>query len=97
MDHWQLYFKRGDKVTWRAIEDDCILLHLESGFYYTISGIGRFIWESLDGATQLPAIHSAILERYEVDAEAAKNDILEIINDLLKEDLVEYETNLTQV
>jgi len=80
-------FKRNERVTWRVLEGDCILLHLDSGVYYTLNHVGRFLWESLDGKRSLLDIHEAILDRYEVDAERVKSDLLEILEDLVKEDL----------
>ncbi|MGA7875422.1 MAG: PqqD family protein [Desulfoferrobacter sp.] len=92
MDDWKVCFKRGSKVTWRIFENECILLNLDTGFYYTLSDVGRFIWESLEGLKQLSEICEAITAKYNVDPETAKNDLLEIMQDLKKEHLVEYET-----
>ncbi len=91
MDDWKVCFKRGSKVTWRIFESESILLNLDTGFYYTLSDVGRFIWESLDGSKQLPEICEAITNKYDVDSETAKNDLLDIIQDLKNEHLVEYE------
>ena len=82
-------FKRNGRVTWRVLEGDCILLHLDSGVYYTLNSAGRFVWESLDGKKSLSDIHEAMLDRYEADREGVKGDLLEILEDLMKEDLVE--------
>jgi len=82
-------FKRNERVTWRVLEGDCILLHLDSGVYYTLNSAGRFVWESLDGKKSLSDIHEAMLDRYEADREGVKGDLLEILEDLMKEDLVE--------
>ena len=82
-------FKRNGRVTWRVLEGDCILLHLDSGVYYTLNSAGRFVWESLDGKKSLSDIHEAMLDRYEADRESVKGDLLEILEDLIKEDLAE--------
>jgi hypothetical protein len=90
MDIWEGYFKRNDKVAWRVLEDKCILLHLNSGIYYTLNEAGKFIWESFDGKKQLTEIHREMVDRYDVDKETAKSDILEVVQDLMNEDLVTY-------
>ena len=41
MEFWEVYFKRNKEVVWRTLGDDCILLHLESGIYYTLNEEGR--------------------------------------------------------
>jgi hypothetical protein len=89
MELWESSVKRSDKVAWRGMEDDCILLHLDTGFYYTLNEVGRFLWESCDGKKKLRTIHEELLESYDVDPETAKKDVLEITEDLVKEGLVE--------
>lgn len=89
MELWESYLKKSDKVTWRGMEDDCILLHLDTGIYYTLNEVGRFLWESCDGKRKLRMIFEELLEHYEVDPETAKKDIFEIVEDLVKEGLVE--------
>lgn len=91
MDDWKVCFKRGGKVTWRVFENECILLNLDTGFYYTLSDVGRFIWESIEDSKPLSEICEAITNKYNVDYRTAKNDLLDIIQDLKKEHLVEYE------
>jgi len=93
MNHLQSCFVRNSDVSWKTLEDKCILLHLSSGYYYTLNEVGRFLWESLDGKKKLEEIYKEIINHYSVDTETAKNDILKIIQNLTKEGLVEeYET-----
>jgi hypothetical protein len=91
MDLWNAHFKVNDGVVWRVLGNDCLLLHLSTGVYYTLNEVGRFLWESFDGKRTLAELHREILDRYEVDEEAVKQDILEIMEDLIKEDLVKYD------
>ena len=84
-------FQKGEKVVWRALDKDCILLHLTSGIYYTLNEVGTFLWKSFDGKRRLQDIYEEMLDRYEVDPEAAKNDLFELMEDLVKEGLVTYD------
>ena len=93
MDLWGGYFKRNKDVVWRTLGDDCILLHLESGTYYTLNEGGRLLWELLEGRSTLGEVQAKIMEQYEVDAEIIRGDLSEIIEDMIKEDLVEYDEN----
>lgn len=93
MDLWECYFRKNEKVTWRILGKECILLHLKSGIYYTLNEGGRLLWESLDGKKRLTEIQEIIMDQYEVDAETVKQDITEIVKDLIQENLVEYEKN----
>jgi hypothetical protein len=78
--------KNGD-VSWRSIEGNCVLLHLVSGVYYTLDSVGRFIWESLDGEKPLADVLKEVLDRYDVEETKAREDLLEIVDDLLREEL----------
>ncbi|MBI4775650.1 MAG: PqqD family protein [Deltaproteobacteria bacterium] len=89
MDAWELRFKRGSEVTWSEIEDECVLLHLSTGRYYTLNEVGRFMWKSLDGKKSLSELHRSVIREYDVDEQSAKQDILEVVQDLLKEGLLE--------
>lgn len=89
MDRLERSFRRSEKIAWRVVEADGVLLNLATGYYYTLNDVGRFLWESLDAAKKLSDIQQEILDHYDVDPETAKNDILGLIEDLLKEGLVE--------
>ena len=93
MEFWEVYFKRNKDVVWRTLGDDCILLHLESGIYYTLNEEGRMLWEALDGENKLAEIRAKIMEHYEVDAGTIQKDLIEIMEDLIKENLVEHDKN----
>jgi len=93
MEFWETYFKRNKEVVWRTLGDDCILLHLESGIYYTLNEEGRMLWEALDGKNNLAEIRSKMMEQYDVDGGTIQKDLIEIIEDLIKEDLVKYDKN----
>ncbi len=87
-DMMQRYVKRNDKVSFRDFDSECILLHLDSGCYYTLNGVGRFIWQQLNPCTQLAAVHAAIQDHFAVNAKQAESDLNELIDHLLSEDLV---------
>ena len=78
---------RSVDVSWRSIEGNCVLLHLVSGVYYTLDTVGRSIWESLDGEKPLADVLEEVLARYDVEEAKAREDLLEIVDDLLREEL----------
>jgi hypothetical protein len=89
MELLKRYFRRNRNVSWRKLENKCILLHLDSAMYYTLDQVGSFIWEAMDGKTPLQAIHKQIVDQYDIDADTAKSDFLGFVEDLIEEDLVE--------
>ena len=81
--------RRHGNVTWRSLEKDAVLLNLDSGTYYTLNEVGIFLWEHLNGDTPVRNLVEQVVEHYEVDPETARQDILELLEDLLREKLVE--------
>ena len=51
---------------------------------YTLNETGALAWSLLDGAHTLAEIHQQILAEYAVDAEQARQDLLELIEQLQK-------------
>jgi hypothetical protein len=51
------------------------------------------LWEVLDGENKLAEIRAKIMEQYEVDAGTIQKDLIEIMEDLIKENLVEHDKN----
>jgi hypothetical protein len=56
---------------------------------FALNGIGVYVWELLDGERTLEAVLTAILERYEVGADQAKQDLGSFIARLSEAGIVE--------
>ncbi|WP_027052706.1 PqqD family protein [Mesorhizobium erdmanii] len=55
--------------------DGLALLNLKSNIYYSLNGVGAFIWELIQEPKTIGDIQGAVLERYNVDAERCKADV----------------------
>lgn len=51
---------------------------------YTLNETGAFIWERLDGKSTLAEIISCMQSEFDVDAEKAKNDLLDFVTEMEK-------------
>ena len=51
---------------------------------YTLNETGAFIWERLDGKSNLAEIISCMQSEFDVDAETAKNDLLAFVTEMEK-------------
>ena len=79
--------KRGEDTPWNIVDDEVVLLNLDSGHYYSLNESGRRIWELLDGENTIPDIISVICKEFDVAQEDAAKDIDTLINGLLEEKL----------
>jgi Coenzyme PQQ synthesis protein D (PqqD) len=64
-----------EDVVWREVGDELVVLHMKTTTYLTINGSGRTLWDRLvDGAT-LDELVAALVERYGIGTEQAKQDV----------------------
>lgn len=66
-----------------------VLLHLESGVYYGLNGVGSQIWEVLTEKTTLQEIVNHLEGMYDVDRSVLEDDVLELVSDLVDAGLVD--------
>ena len=75
-------------VSSRRLEDDQILVHMDTGFCFALEGVGVRIWEMLaDGATA-ESVVEGLLAEYEVDRERVVRDVDALLEELIQHDLV---------
>jgi hypothetical protein len=75
----QAVFARSPRMVSRRIAGECVLVPLAArgadlDSIYNLNRVGAFIWERLDGQTPGEAIVAALVESFEVDAQAAGRD-----------------------
>ncbi|KAA3448975.1 PqqD family protein [Mesorhizobium sp. SARCC-RB16n] len=94
-------------MNWNPSEHDCIsatkdavacefgeglaLLNLRSNIYYSLNGVGAFIWELIQEPKPIADIRSAVLARYNVDAERCKADVDALLKGLAETGLARLE------
>ncbi|MDG4882477.1 MULTISPECIES: PqqD family protein [unclassified Mesorhizobium] len=60
------------------------LLHLKSNIYYSLNGVGAYIWELIQEPRPILDIRSAVIARYDVDAERCKADVEGLLKGLIE-------------
>ena len=81
--------KRGAKATFQVVAEEAILIHMDTGTYYSLNRVGTEFWERLDGAQTLRQHAAALAEKYNVDQAMVVGDLLELAEKLAAEYLVE--------
>ncbi|MDX8477190.1 PqqD family protein [Mesorhizobium sp. VK24D] len=64
--------------------DGLALLHLKSNIYYSLNGVGAYIWELIQEPRSILDIRSAMLARYDVDAERCNADVEGLLKGLIE-------------
>lgn len=75
-------------VLFQQLQDEAVLLNLDSGQYFGLDEVGTRIWNLLAESKALPQIVSAIVEEYEVDSARCEADLLKLLHDLEAQGLV---------
>lgn len=75
-------------VAFRIIDGEAIVVNLKKSNFHTLNPVATFIWNNLDGKTQVQEIIKNISNEFDVEPDLARKDCLEFLNDLLNEGLI---------
>lgn len=74
-----------------SMEGETVLLDLSTGRYYTLNRLGSFIWEHCNGHSSISDIHTILCDRFDVASERALDDLVALVNQLVREGLLQHE------
>lgn len=78
-----------DKIAWRIIDEEAVILNLDTGLYYSLDKMGTKIWQLLSEGKSLEDTIDMIASEYEEEEEQRiKHDLLDLVCKLKKEDLI---------
>jgi hypothetical protein len=75
-------------VAAKVIDGEAIIMDLTSGAYYSMTGVGAYVWEIIEREQNYAAMLDGILARYNVDVSRARVDLDALIQSLLADGLV---------
>jgi hypothetical protein len=76
------------QVMSRLVDDETVLLDLESGMYFGLDGVGKRIWDSVTEGRSIGEIAAVITAEYEVDEVRAQADVIAFTSDLVERGLL---------
>jgi hypothetical protein len=75
------------EATFQEVAGEAILIHLNTGVYYSLNEVGTSFWNLLDGQRSIAACADLIAAEYDAPREVILADLLELSADLVKEGL----------
>jgi hypothetical protein len=81
-------FKPMPHVAWRRVEEESVLLNVDTSEYYSLDPVGTRIWELLGKGEALDAVAEGLAKDYGISKDRAAKDAQEFVSDLLKESLI---------
>lgn len=79
---------RSPKATYEVVAGEAILIHLDTGAYFSLNAIGTEFWQMLDGQQTIHDHATTLATQYGVDVPMVVADLLELANKMVPEDLV---------
>jgi hypothetical protein len=77
-----------DEVVSCDLDGEAAILNLKDGVYYGLDPVGAKIWNLIQKPRVLKEVIEIICDEYDVDKDRCKNDIFELIEELLENGLV---------
>ena len=72
-------------VAWRRVDNEVLVLHLRTGYYYSLNDSGARLWEELAGGATLARACAQLEKEFTVDSVTARADAEQIVAELCRE------------
>jgi len=76
-----LLISRNPEQLFSEIDNEVVMLNIQSGEYYSLNSIGSAIWKMLSIPSTFEALIKSLMEDYNVDRVTCENDTNEFIEE----------------
>lgn len=83
--------RTSDDAVFRDLEGEGVVLNLSTGIYFGLNDVGTRIWQLIDQYGALTTVRDSLVREFEVDAETAAHDLVELVGQLAERGLVTVE------
>jgi hypothetical protein len=84
----QSRYVRSDRILWRRTMDGVVVLPVEHGEYFDLTGTGLVLWELLGTPHTVDEAAAALLARYEGSPGQVAADLAPVLEDLVRRQAV---------
>ena len=78
-----------EEVLVSGLEEESVLLNLESEHYYGLDEVGTRMFSVLTTSNSIEAAFDTLIEEYDVDQEVLRQDLISLVDQLVSKGLVE--------
>lgn len=83
----QMLQRRPDML-FSSIDDEVVMMSVESGEYYGLNAVASRIWELLESPCTFGRLVNQLLREFDIDEETCRRDVLVFLDRMLKKDLI---------
>lgn len=83
--------KISDNVLFQEIDNEYVLLNMETELYFGLNDIGAMAWQIISQEGTTDTLIEKLMSEYNVPAEILTNDIYQLLDELNKEQLITIE------
>ena len=76
-------------VLMRELDGEAVVLNLNSERYFSLDEVGTRIWTLLTTSESIQAAYDGLMAEFDVDPERLRQDISDLIGELVEDGLVE--------
>jgi len=88
-DLWNRFPAARGRLSHRQIDNEKVVLDLDRGTFFTLTEVAAFVWDRIDGRRTAEQLLNEVIEQYDVAELVARADLQELIEDLVREGLIE--------
>jgi hypothetical protein len=77
-----------DDVLISNLQDESVILNLDSERYYGLDSVGTRILAVLTSSDSIDAAYETLVQEYEIDHEVLKKDLLELVENLIAQGIL---------
>lgn len=80
--------RRADRLVETAIDDEIVVMDIDTGDFFSLAGTARSIWQLIDGTRDQPALVAALAQSYGCAPDALTGDVARFVEELAAANLV---------
>lgn len=81
--------RRNPELLSVEMDGDLVMMSIESGNYFGVSGIGPHIWQLMETPRSLAELVESVCSEFEVDSATASADLLGFLGELSQNGMIE--------
>lgn len=78
-----------DDVLISNLQEESVILNLDSERYFGLDGVGTRILSVLTTSDSIEAAHEKLLQEYDVNGEVLRQDLLALVENLVEQGLIQ--------